>query len=394
MRRNLYILAIASLLSGNYVFAQDAVKQWSLEECIQYAIEHNIDLKQKEQEQESRKVDLHTSKYSWLPALNGSLGQSFQFGRSTSKSGVIVDQNAANSTLGINLDMPLFDGLKIPNDIAARKLDLKASIENLNKAREDLSINIASYYLQVLYNKELLKIAQLQVELDKEQVNKTEAMVNAGKVPLSQLYDIKAQLAKDEVTLTESQNNVNLALLDLAQSLELERSDRSFDIQTPVIEDAVADNMSSILPPENIYDHAVTFKPQIKEQQYLLESQKKMLRVAQAGYYPKLNFGASYSNGYPKPVIPYGRAGLALRGYLQSVAQAQRKQGGGRIGRSENLQDVGAATVNAQFAVADRMNARNVRIAGSVAGGYRSRLSQQKQANRQQMSEKFHRIEI
>ena len=123
-------------------------------------------------------------------------------------------------------------------------------------------------------------------------------MVNAGKVPLSQLYDIKAQLAKDEVTLTESQNNVNLALLDLAQSLELERSDRSFDIQTPVIEDAVADNMSSILPPENIYDHAVTFKPQIKEQQYLLESQKKMLRVAQAGYYPKLNFGASYSNGY------------------------------------------------------------------------------------------------
>ena len=79
MRRNLYILAIASLLSGNYVFAQDAVKQWSLEECIQYAIEHNIDLKQKEQEQESRKVDLHTSKYSWLPALNGSLGQSFQF---------------------------------------------------------------------------------------------------------------------------------------------------------------------------------------------------------------------------------------------------------------------------------------------------------------------------
>lgn len=111
-------------------------------------------------------------------------------------------------------------------------------------------------------------------------------------------FEIKAQLAKDEVTLTESQNNVNLALLDLAQSLELERSDRSFDIQTPVIEDAVADNMSSILPPENIYDHAVTFKPQIKEQQYLLESQKKMLRVAQAGYYPKLNFGASYSNGY------------------------------------------------------------------------------------------------
>ena len=194
--------------------------------------------------------------------------------------------------------MPIFDGFKIPNDIAARKLDLQAAIESLNKAKEDLAVNIASYYLQVLYNKELQRVAQLQVDLDREQVNKTEAMVNAGKVPLSQLYDIKAQLARDEVTLTEATNNVQLALLDLAQSLELERSDRSFDVVTPQITDAVAENMSSILPPETIFDQAVTFKPQIKEQEYLLESQKRMLKVAQAGYYPKLNFGASYSNGY------------------------------------------------------------------------------------------------
>lgn len=209
-----------------------------------------------------------------------------------------MDQNAANTTFNINLDMPIFDGFKIPNDIAARKLDLQAAIESLNRAKEDLAVNIASYYLKVLYNKELQRVAQLQVDLDKEQVNKTEAMVNAGKVPLSQLYDIKAQLAKDEVTLTEATNNVQLALLDLAQSLELERSDRSFDIETPQIADAVAENMSSILPPETIFDQAVTFKPQIKEQEYLLESQKRMLKVAQAGYYPKLNFGASYSNGY------------------------------------------------------------------------------------------------
>ena len=278
--------------------AQEQTAPWSLEACINYAYANNLQLKQKMEEQEARKVELHTSKHSWLPAVNANMGQSFQFGRSTSKSGVIVDQNAANTTFNINLDMPIFDGFKIPNDIAARKLDLQAAIESLNKAKEDLAVNIASYYLQVLYNKELQRVAQLQVDLDREQVNKTEAMVNAGKVPLSQLYDIKAQLARDEVTLTEATNNVQLALLDLAQSLELERSDRSFDIVTPQITDAVAENMSSILPPETIFDQAVTFKPQIKEQKYLLESQKRMLKVAQAGYYPKLNFGASYSNGY------------------------------------------------------------------------------------------------
>ena len=278
--------------------AQEQTAPWSLEACINYAYANNLQLKQKMEEQEARKVELHTSKHSWLPAVNANMGQSFQFGRSTSKSGVIVDQNAANTTFNINLDMPIFDGFKIPNDIAARKLDLQAAIESLNKAKEDLAVNIASYYLQALYNKELQRVAQLQVDLDREQVNKTEAMVNAGKVPLSQLYDIKAQLARDEVTLTEATNNVQLALLDLAQSLELERSDRSFDVVTPQITDAVAENMSSILPPETIFDQAVTFKPQIKEQEYLLESQKRMLKVAQAGYYPKLNFGASYSNGY------------------------------------------------------------------------------------------------
>lgn len=293
---------ISSVVLASFLFclpagAQETAKQWSLEECIRYAIENNIDLKQRELEQQSREVDLHTSKYSWLPSLNASVGENFGFGRSESKDGLIVDRNSANTTAGIQLSMPLLD-LKIPSDIAARKLDLKASFETLNKAKEDLSINVASYFLQALYNKEMLKIAELQVALSSEQVTKTEALYNAGKVPVSQLYDMKAQLAKDEVTLTESKNNVKLALLDLAQSLELERDGENFDILEPETGDAVEQYMSSIIPPDQVYDHAVGFKPQIKEQEYLLESQKKMLKVAQAGYYPKLNFSAGYSNGY------------------------------------------------------------------------------------------------
>lgn len=297
MKQVISSVALASFLFCLPAGAQETAKQWSLEECIRYAIENNIDLKQRELEQQSREVDLHTSKYSWLPSLNASVGENFGFGRSESKDGLIVDRNSANTTAGIQLSMPLLD-LKIPSDIAARKLDLKASFETLNKAKEDLSINVASYFLQALYNKEMLKIAELQVALSSEQVTKTEALYNAGKVPVSQLYDMKAQLAKDEVTLTESKNNVKLALLDLAQSLELERDGENFDVLEPETGDAVEQYMSSIIPPHQVYDHAVGFKPQIKEQEYLLESQKKMLKVAQAGYYPKLNFSAGYSNGY------------------------------------------------------------------------------------------------
>ena len=301
MKTTIWIACAASWFLPEAMQAQEAVpaeKAWSLEECIRYAIDNNIDLKQKAEEQAARKVDLNTSKFSWLPDLNGNIGQNFDFGRSPSKDGVIVDQNSANTSASVSLSMPIFDGLKIPNDIAARKFDLMASIESLNKAKEDLSINIASYFLNVLYNKEVLKIAEMQVELSADQVNKTEALVNAGKVPLSQLYEIKAQLANDEVTLVESRNSVNLSLLDLAQCLELERYGESFDVFIPELKDVVEDYMSSILPPDVVYQHAVSFKPQIKEQEYMLESQKKMLKVAQAGYYPKLNFGASYSNGY------------------------------------------------------------------------------------------------
>lgn len=297
MRTQWIIGIILSLLSV-WAQAQDAKRLWSLEDCIRYATEHNLELKQREQEQESKKVALHTSKHSWLPSLNANVGQNFDFGRSPSKTGVIVDQNSANTSASINLSMPIFDGFQIPNDIAARKLDLKAAVETLNKAKEDLTIHVASVYLQVLYNKEVKKIAELQVALSREQIKKTEALVNSGKVPLSQLYDIKAQLANDEVTLTEAENNVQLALLDLAQSLELEQGGESFDVMVPEIGNAVEQYMGSILPPDHIYDQAVTIKPQIKEQTYLLESQKRMLKVAQAGYYPKLNFGASYGNGY------------------------------------------------------------------------------------------------
>lgn len=298
MKQVISSIALASFLFCLPAGAQKAPKQWSLEECIRYAIENNIDLKQKELERQNQEVTLHTSKYSWLPNLNASINENFGFGRSESKDGLIVDRNSANTSASIQLSMPIFDGFKIPNDIAARKLDLKASIETLNKAKEDLSINVASYYLQVLYNKEMLKIAELQVALSSEQVTKTEALYNAGKVPESQLYDMKAQLAKDEVTLTESRNNVKLALLDLTQALELERDGENFDVLEPETGDAVEQYMSSIIPPDQVYDYAVGVKPQVKEQEYLLESQKKMLKVAQAGYYPKLNFSAGYSNGY------------------------------------------------------------------------------------------------
>ena len=297
MKRIIFTVIATIMLCCN-IYAQDNRKLWTLEECIRYAIDNNINLKQREQEEELRKVELKMSQSSWMPNMNASLGQNIDFGRTPSREGTIVDRNSASSSFNMQLSVPLFNGFKIANDITVRKMNLMAATESLNKAREDLALNVASYYLQALYSKELLNIAELQVNLVKEQVIRTEALVEAGRVAAVQLYLINAQLSNDEVILTEARNNVNMALLDLAQILELERLGADFDIVQPETQNAMTDNMRSIVAPDDIYYNAVNFKPQIKEQEFLLESSKKRLRIAQADYYPRLSFNANYGNGY------------------------------------------------------------------------------------------------
>jgi len=316
------ITFIIALLLISSLEAQNAQKQWTLDDCIQYAITNNITLKQREKDEESRKIEMQISQNSWIPNVNATFGQNLDFGRTPSREGVIIDRNSANSSFNLQMNMPVFNGFKIANNIAARQLNLKAATESLQKAKEDLSLYVASYYFQVLYNKEILAIAELQVKLTKEQVARTEVLVEVGRVPLSQLYDINAQLAKDEVTLTEATNNVSLSLLDLVQALELERLGTDFDVVQPEIRNVLTDNMRSVIPPDDVYDNAVTFKPHIKEQEYMLESRKKMLKVAQADYYPRLSVFANYGNGYYRY---YGNADDVSVPFSDQLKQNERK---------------------------------------------------------------------
>ena len=313
------LTAITISLFCSKMTAQDTPKQWTLEECIRYAIDNNVSLKQREQDEESRKIEMQASRTAWIPDLNTYFGQNMDFGRSTSREGVIVDRNSSSSSFGAQLSMPVFNGFRIANTMAMRKMNFKAATEALNRAKDDLSLNVTSYYMQTLYDKEMLYIAELQVNLTKEQVVKTEVLVDVGRVPMSQLYDIQAQLARDEVALTDAANNVSLGLLDLLQALDMEHLGTAFDIIQPEMKDAITENMRSIIPPDDIYANAVAFKPQIKEQEYLLESRKKSLKVTQAGYYPRLTFSAGYSNGY------YRIEGVETVSFGNQIKQNERK---------------------------------------------------------------------
>ena len=155
-----------------------AQERWSLRQCIDYAIEHNISIRQTANAAEQSAVEVNTAKWARLPNLNASAGQSWNWGRTQTAiknedtgdySTVYVNTSSHGTNMSVNTSIPIFTGLEIPHQYALAKLNLKAAIADLDKAKEDIAINIASAYLQVLFNEELHQVALGQVQLSKEQ---------------------------------------------------------------------------------------------------------------------------------------------------------------------------------------------------------------------------------
>ena len=346
----LFLLSFAA-----QICSQSKPKAWSLQQCIRYAIQNNVRLQQIELNRNSKEVSLDVSKNSWLPSVNASVGQNFDIGRSPSKDGTIKDQSSANANFYLQSTMPLFEGLKIKNEIKAQEWNVLASMQNLLKAKEDVTVNVFSYYMQVLFKREIEKIAQEQVTLCTNQLKRTEVLVENGKIAKSQLYDIEAQLTKDKVTLVDAKNEVSLALLDLIQAMNLDVDENKFDIETPNLEAIVSEYMNMVFYPDAVYDDAITFKPQIIEQEYLLESAIYSLDIAKSGYYPRLNLTGSYSNYY------YHFTGLENAPFSDQLKQNVRRTIGitlsipifSRFQIKNNVRDAQIAITNQKLAIKD-----------------------------------------
>ena len=276
------------------VHAQQA---WTLKKCIDYAIEHNLTIKQQEASAEQSKIELSTAKNSRLPDLNGSASHSFSFGRSLQADNTYNSINTQNTGFSLSTSVPLFTGLQIPNNIALSKLNLQAALEDLNAAKENVSIQVASSYLQVLFNDELARVAHEQVDLSREMLVQREAYFRNGKASESELYEAKSRVAQDELSAVQADNDYQLALLDLSQLLELPSPD-GFAIVSPQT-DAV-ENLGTPLPPAEFYADPLLIKPVIKAAQYRLEGAQKSIRIAQSAYYPQLSLGAGLSTNYYK----------------------------------------------------------------------------------------------
>ena len=290
MKKLILIISIITLS-----FASPAQKVWTLDECVDYAIEHNVTILQSVLSQNNAEFQYKMSKNAWLPTVSADASQSFGFGQSPSANGVYVSDNSASTSLGISVGMPLFNGLSLYHQTKSSSLNLDASKKDLEAAKYDLKLLIMSYYMQVVYNKELKSVAEKQLALTEEQHAKTQQLFELGKVAESNVYESAAQVATAKSSLVQADNALMLSILDIVQALELDNID-NFDVVSP--ESFTSMDAQTLPSQETTYRFALNHHPRMEAANIRLEKAYLDVKATKSAWYPSLSLFAGYSTGY------------------------------------------------------------------------------------------------
>jgi len=285
------ILALVFFISIN---AQD--KKWTLQECVNHALDNNISVKKSELTIKLRNEDVISRKGNFYPTISASASQNLSFGSAQDRvTFQRVNATSHSTSLGLNAGITVFNGFRIINQFEQAKIGLEASKYDLDKLKDDISLMVVNSYLNVLFNKENLKIAQSQVEVSQQQVNQVSKLVEAGVKPKANLLEVEASLANDEQKVVTAQNSLDLALLNLSQTLQLDYI--GFEIEDINVGEPSALLMYNEALP--IYNIALSNRSEIKSAELNVESAAKGVEIAKSGFLPTLslnyNFGSAAS---------------------------------------------------------------------------------------------------
>jgi outer membrane protein len=294
MKKLLSLTMAILLLTGGHLFSQ--TKIWSLEECIRYAIDNNITIKQQVLLTEMQKNTLDLSKFKLLPTLNASLSHDYTFGRALDfLTYTYIDRNTLYDNAYLGGNITLFNGLINFNTIKKNKYELLAGEQDLQNIKDNISLSIALAYLQILLNKELVIANDIQLKTTKTQIEKSRKMVDAGSVARGNLLQIEAQAAQEEVQLITMENALETSYLTLTQMLEL-KTPEGFEIVMPLISVDTASVITGKI--DEIFNVAVQNRPEIKSAELKLESSKYDLNIARGGRSPRLTSSHSMGTRY------------------------------------------------------------------------------------------------
>ncbi len=292
--KRIYSLIAAAILLVVTTSAQ-AQESWSLQKCIDYALKNNIQIKQQDLNSKYYNNLLGQAKNNRLPNLNASFQNSQSFGRSLALDNTYRDVNSNTTSGSLNSNVTVWNGFKLNNSVKAADMDLRASLEDMQKAKDDIMLNIAASYLEILFADELVTVAEDLQKITQLQIDRTGKLVEAGSLAKGSLLEIEAQYAREELNVVKAQNRLQLAYLALYQLLELP-STESFKIEKPTLPEIGA-NMS-LINSMDVFKNAVQLKPAVKSAEFKLESARKQLLIAKGELLPSLSFGGNYYNYY------------------------------------------------------------------------------------------------
>jgi len=277
----------------------EAQSAWSLRDCCSYAIEHNISIRQQENRRDQQVLKLSTAKNSRLPDLSASASESFSFGRGLTLDNTYTNRSTSSTGFSLGTSIPLFTGFQIPNQIKLNRLNLEAATADLEKAKNDICMQVAQAYVQILYDMEIADVARRQITIDSGQVARLEAFVKNGKASQAELSQQQSTLAQAHLTATQADNNLQLAILALTQLLELP-SPEGFAIVRPELDAQFSTLQAQLTTPEAIYQEALALKPEVQAEQLRLSAADRSIDIARAALYPTLNLSAGLQSNYYK----------------------------------------------------------------------------------------------
>jgi outer membrane protein len=273
-----------------------AQKQWTLEQCIDYALQHNIEIKQKELNLQIQQSNVTQSKATLFPTITANGSDVVNWGKSVDR---YTNEFADTRTNSVNLylqgSVTIFNGFQLLNSVKRNVLNLKMQEYELDVAKDLKALSVTTAFLQIVYDKENLINKQDQVKLSEKQTERTQKLVNAGSQAKGDLYNIKSQLASDQAQLINAENQLNLSMLKLKQLMDLP-GDTTFDIAVPIIE--LTENFGGLQDPYKVYDYAIQNRPEIKSAEMQVESSQKSLSISKGGVSPSLTFSASLGSGF------------------------------------------------------------------------------------------------
>ena len=286
MKKILLSIATTSLLC----FPSQA-KVWNIDECIDFAIENNIQVKNARIQETSGQYDVIEAKDQFLPNISANASETFNFGRGLTSENTYADRNTSNFQWGVGMQLPLFQGLQASRQLKYAKVNLRTLALRTDAAKENITLNVIAQYLQALYCRELLATANEQVRLSDYELNRQQELANAGKIAEVNVLQAKAQLAQDKLSVANAQNDYTIALLDLAQLIQLPDI-TDFDIQP------LDDQLPTIASPETVYADALFSNAGLLAAQNNVTAAQAQESVAKTGYIPRLSFNAGIGSSY------------------------------------------------------------------------------------------------